>query len=148
MDSQSPEFKAYQEILEGHRELKALLQEIDDALAARTATIAAVSDLLARLGDKLIKHFALEEGEGYFSAALLNAPQLIAKANELLAQHPKMCTQARTMAENLTSGTDSDRWWQETHQRFQAFRAELLKHERNEDKLLQEAYTQDIGSHD
>ncbi len=147
MDPHSPEFQTYGKILEDHRALKALLQQIDDALTGKTAPIAEVSDLLARLGDHLVKHFALEEHGGYFAEALLRAPQLVAKANELLAQHPKMSTQARDLVD-LSPVQDSDRWWQETRQRFDAFKTELLKHERHEDQLLQEAYTQDIGSHD
>ena len=147
MDPHSPEFQAYGRILEDHLALKKLMQQIDDALASHTATVAAVSDLLARLGDNLVKHFALEEEGGYFAEALLRSPQLLAKANDLLTQHPKMCTLARDLVD-ISPVQDNERWWQETRQRFQAFKAELLKHERNEDQLLQEAYTQDLGSHD
>ncbi len=146
MDPHSPEFQTYGKILEDHRALKALLQQIDDALTGKTAPIAEVSDLLARLGDHLVKHFALEEHGGYFAEALLRAPQLVAKANELLAQHPKMSTQARDLVD-LSPVQDSDRWWQETRQRS-TLQDRATKHERHEDQLLQEAYTQDIGSHD
>jgi len=148
MDPHSAVFKAYQHILEEHRALKDLLRTIDEALERRTATIAEVSHLLARLGDQLVKHFALEEDGGYFADALVHAPQLVARANELLAQHPKMCTGAKQVLVTLQPGQTDEHWWRETRQRFLAFRVELLKHERQEDKLLQEAYTQDIGSHD
>jgi hypothetical protein len=58
-----------------------------------------------------------------------------------------MCTLARDLVD-LGPVQKGDPWWQETRQRFQAFKTELLKHERHEDQLLQEAYTQDLGSHD
>jgi len=73
-----------------HRELKSLLGKIDQVLAERTGSVAEVSHLLAQLGDKLAKHFVTEEEGSYFSEALLHAPQLVSKANELLAQHPRM----------------------------------------------------------
>jgi hemerythrin len=148
MDSHSPDIAAYEAVLEGHRTLRGLIGQIDEALAKKTATIAEVSDLLARLGDQLIKHFALEEEGGYFAEALTHAPQLVARANALLAQHPKMHDQARSLIVDLMPDQGRDQWWQETGARFQAFKAELLKHERHEDTLLQEAYTQDLGSHD
>lgn len=147
MGLDSPKSVTYSKVLEDHRALKALLQQIESALAGQTATIAEVGDLLARLGDDLVKHFALEEDGGYFSEAMLRAPQLLAKANELVAQHPKMCTLARDLVD-LGPVQKSDDWWQETRRRFQAFKAELLKHERHEDQLIQEAYNQDLGSHD
>jgi len=59
-----------------------------------------------------------------------------------------MCTQAKALLIDLQSTRGQEEWWEETSQRFRAFKAELLKHEMREDKLLQEAYTQDIGSHD
>lgn len=148
MDPNSPEFKAYQNLLEAHRGLKALIREIDEALGAQTRSIVEVSRLVARLGDQLVKHFAMEEDGGYFADALTHAPQLIARANALLAQHPMMRTQAKTILVDLGSAEGQEHWWEETTQRFRAFKAELLRHEMREDKLLQEAYLQDIGSHD
>lgn len=147
MDS-SPELKAYQEVLQSHQFLKALLKEIEEALDRRQHSIAEVSDMLARLGDELIKHFALEEDGGYFAEALVRAPQLVARANDLLAQHPKMSTQVKGVLMQLAPAGPDEQWWRETQRRFLAFQNELLKHERSEDKLLQEAYTQDLGSHD
>jgi hypothetical protein len=97
----------------------------------------------------LTKHFALEEDGGYFVEALHHAPQLISKANQLLAQHPKICTQAQHLVGDLQNRNSfSKDWWDETRARFCEFRDELLKHEKHENGLLQEAYGQDIGSHD
>ena len=39
-------------------------------------------------------------------------------------------------------------WWEATRERFDAFRDELLKHEQQEDLLIQEAYNRDIGETD
>jgi len=149
MAGHTPPSQALEKLLGEHRQLKGLLETIDRALEDRRATIDEVGDLLGQLGDRLVKHFALEEEGGYFAEALLHAPQLVSKANALLAQHPKICTQAMTMAQEIRNQQDVHKdWWEQTSARFRAFREELLRHERHENGLLQEAYTQDLGAHD
>jgi hemerythrin len=132
------------ELLAQHRDLRELLARIERVLAEQSTSIDEAAHLLGQLGDKLVKHFALEEAGGYFSEALTQAPQLVARANDLLAQHPKMTREVK----QLTETQASDAWWRETHQRFQALTAELLRHERSEDQLLQEAYGRDIAATD
>ena len=148
MDSQSPDFQAHQEALQRHRALHDLLARIDQALETRTGTIAEVSGLLARLGDRLVKHFESEEEGGYFAEALTQAPRLISRANELMAQHPKMTRYGRELAGAADPDQAPDLWWQQTRERFKAFQAELSKHESQENDLLQEAYNRDLGAND
>jgi len=149
MDAPSPQFDAYRAILAQHQALDALLARIDRALTERTATTAEVGELLLQLGDRLAKHFATEEDGGYFADALTHAPQLVATANQLLAQHPMMCSRAQELvsAVEISPLAEPD-WWEETTRRFRAFRDELSRHETRENVLLQEAYGRDIGSHD
>jgi hypothetical protein len=74
---------------------------------------------------------------------------LVSKANALLAQHPKMSGQAQSLVQDLkTRQAVGEEWWEDTQARFAAFREELLRHERSENGLLQEAYTRDLGAHD
>ncbi len=143
-----PDSHTYDAILAGHQELKSLLARIDRALAERLGTIAEVSDLIAQLGDRLVRHFALEEHGGYFGDALVSAPQLVAKANQLLAQHPKMSGNANTLVLEIRQSPQNEEWWSNTRRLFVAFRDALLQHERAEDRLLQEAYGLDLGSND
>ena len=144
----SSQFDDHQKVLEEHQELKKLMATIERMLQERSASIDEVGKVLGQLGDRLVKHFALEEEGGYFSEALLQAPRLVSRANELLEQHPKMCTTARKLAAEARRGDGSESWWDETTKRFQAFTEELLKHESTEDTLIQEAYTQDLGATD
>lgn len=148
MDTRTVDVAAYEKILEEHRTLKGLLGQIEQALGQRTASIDEVSHLLAQFGDQLVKHFALEEEGSYFSELMLRAPQLVARANALMAQHPKICTQVRDLVVDLKLDQSPSDWWEETSRRFDAFKAELLRHESGENGLLQEAYTQDLGAHD
>ena len=149
MTADEPEHRAFERLLVEHRELKVLLGRIDRALAERSDTIAQIGELLGQLGDRLVKHFATEEDDGYFAEALTHAPQLISTANQLLAQHPRLCSAAQQVADEGRNRPATDpEWWDRTIERFRAFRDELLKHETRENVLLQEAYSQDIGSHD
>lgn len=132
-----------------HRELRELIATIEQTLAQRTATLEQVGRHLAMLGDRLVRHFAFEEDGGYFSEALLQAPRLVAKANALLEQHPKMVRFTREMVAEV-EGVEhpTEAWWQETDRRFREFRDVLLAHEQEENILIQEAFSRDIGSHD
>lgn len=144
----SREFEQFQKIQNQHRQLKDLLGQIESALAERSCPIAEVVDLIGQLGHQLTKHFQTEEAGGYFADALYEAPQLVNRANDLMLQHPKMTKSARKLAEAADPDTEPDRWWEQTAERFEALQVELHKHEREEDRLIQEAYTRDIGMHD
>jgi hypothetical protein len=147
MDRESPESKSYHEVLDDHHQLKSLLLRIDQALNVRS-DMEGVSHMLAQLGDRIIAHFALEEDGGYFAEAILQSPRLVARANRLMAQHPMLSSKVRRVTIGSDAGAGSETWWEETRLRFEEFRAALAEHERGENELLQEAYTQDIGSHD
>lgn len=148
MASPESQSRGYMQIVQQHQMLKDLLAQIDQVLEARTATIEEASALLAQLGDQLVRHFATEENGGYFSETLLHAPRLVARANDLMAQHPKMCRQAQELIVALAPARPAEDWWQETRRRFDAFCQELGQHERGEDCLIQEAYNRDIGPSD
>lgn len=138
----------YEHVLAEHRELKDLMARIDRAFTERISSMEEVSDLLAQLGDRLVRHFSMEEEGGYFAEALTQAPRLVSRANELMAQHPKMCTRARDLVLEIDPIRPKQDWWQTTRERFNAFRDELLKHEQREDLLIQEAYNRDLGAND
>lgn len=148
MTPASREFEQFQKIQEEHRHLKDLLGQIESALSERSCPIAEVVDLIGQLGHQLTKHFQTEEAGGYFADALYEAPQLVNRANDLMLQHPKMTKSARKLAEAADPVTEPDRWWEQTSERFVALKEELDKHERDEDRLIQEAYMRDIGMND
>ncbi|MHB8898846.1 MAG: hypothetical protein ACYC6Y_08885 [Thermoguttaceae bacterium] len=148
MTSKPTELQRFQKIRDEHRQLTGLLDQIGSALTQRSASIAEVVELIGQLGHQLTKHFQTEEAGGYFAEALHDAPQLFVRANDLMLQHPKMTKSARVLADAADPEVDPEVWWQQTTERFEAFRAELGRHERDEDRLIQEAFTRDIGSHD
>jgi len=149
MSSQGSEWRAHQQNLARRREIQDLMTAIGEALQRRSATVDEVSAMLAQLGDRLVRQFAMEEDGGYFAEAILCAPQLVSKANMLLAQHPKMHARAESLVSDLLGrGQTQEEWWQQTAEAFAAFRSEFEQHESQENVLLQEAYHQDLGTND
>ena len=146
MSTQPTGKNPFQEVLDDHKALRALLTKIDETLGQRKATVAEATKLLHQLADHLIGHFALEESGGYFTEAVLHAPHLATRSQMLMGQHDKLSMAARGLAAPTDQGANA--WWEETRHRFVGFQQELLLHERNEDGLLQEAYVNDLGSTD
>ncbi|MDD4267980.1 MAG: hemerythrin domain-containing protein [Pirellulales bacterium] len=146
--SPDPSELTFHKIQEQHRRLADLLKRIETLLERRSGPPQEVVQLLGQLGDQLVKHFETEETGGYFTEALLHAPQLVARANALMLQHPKMTQRSRELGGAADPETSPEAWWEQTRERFAAFRAELHEHERAEDGLIQEVYMRDIGSHD
>lgn len=140
--------EAYQERCAHLQALRELLDQISATLAQRTGSIEAAGTLLGELGDRLVKHFAMEESGGYLSEAILHAPRLVSRANDLLNQHPKMQAAADRLRELAAQPRQAARWWEETELRFKEFAEELSTHEKNEDRLLQEAYSSDVEASD
>ena len=118
------------------------------ALEQRNDSIEAVGAMLGELGDRLVKHFAMEEAGGYLSEAILHAPRLVSRANDLLDQHPKMWAAAQQLREAANRPENIAAWWDATALRFQEFVAELNTHERDEDRLVQDAYSLDVAAGD
>jgi hypothetical protein len=146
MGTPPTEKNPFQEVLDDHKALKALLVRIDETLGQGKTTMAEATRLLNQLGDQLIGHFALEESGGYFTEAVLHAPHLADRSQMLMGQHGKLSTAARELV--APSGKGADAWWEEIRNRFAKFQQELLLHEQREDSLLQEAYVYDLGSKD
>ncbi len=146
MGAHAAEKNPFQEVLDDHKALKALLAKIDETLGQRKTTVAEATRLLNQLGDHLIGHFALEESGGYFSEPMLQAPHLSARSQTLMGQHGRLSTEVRELVAPTHKGADA--WWEETRSRFVGFQQELLLHERSEDGLLQEAYVDDLGNKD
>jgi len=59
-----------------------------------------------------------------------------------------MAGRVRQISVQIGAGAGPGDWWAETASRLKAFKAELHRHERGEDSLIQEAYHQDLGAND
>jgi hemerythrin len=140
-------------ILREHRELKELLARARTAICEDQRDSQRAKQLIGDLYEHLQSHFFHEEEGGYMCEALERAPRLIRQAEELHEQHEtlaEMLGELRDFVQHVGPADARPRndWWKELARRFQTFGKQLLRHEADEDDLVQEAFTRDVGTCD
>ena len=138
----------YEEVLREHRELLASVRRIREALEARRGGKNSLPGMLGELAAHLTSHFAFECEDGYLFEALENAPQLQGEADALERQHPELLDAVMKLRERVIDQEESDAWWQSLQHDFEAFSQSLIEHERDENRLVQEALDRDTGTRD
>lgn len=149
MPDLSPE---YDLLLEEHRELIAKIaefsqwwEEVDELGVPRFAEM---GDRLQSLRDLLVRHFADEEAGGYLAGVLEVAPRFSREIEELQPQHGELLATLDDFIPRLKSDTPPFGSWQATWHEFDAFLADLRRHEGRENAVVQSAYGLDIGTGD
>ena len=125
-----------------------LEREARDALSSEDRTKHQLEGLFTRLAEILETHFRHEEQGGYLKEALRRAPHLITRTDALLEQHQSLSEQVETLRLLAHSGVESPAWWSRVESDFQKFASQLLNHEHAENNVIQEAFTEDIGTGD
>ena len=141
-----------------HQELIDLLGQVRNALDPAAKDPAAkdpdvkdateVKRLMTDLCDHVRSHFEHEEEGGYLHEVLEHAPRLTNLAEKLLQQHATLSEIAEKLCWHVKTEPSEGTWWKELEEMFDDFSKQLLKHEAQEDGLVQEAFTQDIGTGD
>lgn len=131
-----------------HLELGALLAAIRKEFAAPGRSKRQLEKLVTNLAELCEEHFQREEEGGYLHEAVQQAPQLSARAKVLGDQHEPLQEAIEKLRILIHSGIESAAWWVRVQSDFSAFAKTISHHEADENSLLQEAYTQDIGSKD
>lgn len=140
-----------QEIKDDNLQLRQVLVETDsvfDDLGSTFPPHKSVVDLLWRLRDQLAMHFALEDAYGYFDDAIAEAPRLSEKAEVLRRQHDDLFLQICELveeSEQLLYRECSTRHRSILAKRYRKFHVEFELHETRENKLILEAFDDDIG---
>jgi len=131
-----------------HHELRDFLKEGTQILADPLWAADDLFSLLAVLRRHMLEHFEHEEKGGYFREAILIRPQLAPQAEALLEQHAdfvamieELLVMART--DNIPAAVRND-----LETRWQQFNIEFCRHEAGEVDLLQDAFTEDLGTGD
>lgn len=110
-------------------------------LAARRPDRAEASRALALLDafhGRLLDHLEREERAGVLERAAAVEPRFHRRVDQLRGEHGQLRALARAW---LAGGAD----WVVVQERFAAFRRLLDAHERQENEVLQRAYTEDLG---
>ena len=131
-----------------HRELAGALSQIQKALSQPDRERAQVTGLITEMAELVESHFHHEEEGGYFSEALEQAPRLTLKAQALLEQHPALLEDVSKLGILAEAGVESEAWWTKIETDFAAFAKRFVEHEASENRLVLEAFTDDIGTAD
>ena len=143
----------FKQIQREHGELKDLLSQVRSAIHDQQPDAQQARQLIGDLYERIQSHFHHEEAGGYLSEALEQAPRLTNQVGRLHEQHETLSEVLGELRNHVqrTVPTDdprADAWWKELTDRFQDFSNQLLRHESEEDKLVQEAFNRDLGTCD
>ncbi len=104
--------------------------------------------MLEDLRDHLALHFALEEAYGYFDEPLQVDPRLCLRAKELRSQHRELYLVICDLIDHamkLHDGHNVRALARRLVAEFADFDAQLNRHERDENDLIQQEWDDDIG---
>ncbi len=140
--------EGYQQMLREHEELRALLGKIHQLTSECTAPVAEVRETVTAFRRHVEQHFEAEESDGYFADAVLQAPRVSERVAALEAQHTRLREQLGGIAEVVAAFQASETDWKTLGEQLHQFSVDLMHHENEENELLQEVFTDDIGSKD
>lgn len=131
-----------------HRELAGLLSDIRTEFANDERSKLRLEKLVTQLSELCEAHFRREEEGGYMKEAVQQSPLLATKASALEAEHEDLQEQIEKLRILIHSGVESAAWWVRVQSDFNNFAKQISRHESEENALLQEAFSQDIGTKD
>jgi iron-sulfur cluster repair protein YtfE (RIC family) len=131
-----------------HDALREQLRQIHEVLTGPEIMAEEMLQLLRELHNELTVHFASEEGDGFFQEVITVAPRLQNRAGQLCVEHEQMLYQVTELCRFAAAGSPSMPWWQELGSRCHEFSKQLMHHESEENKLLQQTLQEDIGPSD
>lgn len=140
-----------QEIKDDDAQLRILLEQARETCELIThadISVSRLASLLGELRDQLAMHFALEEAYGYFDDPMSVAPHLSEQADSLRKQHHQLYEEISQIAEaarGTAHCTGDQRAVRRLARRFMNFNQRLQDHESDENALIMQAYTVDIG---
>lgn len=136
-------------LLEQHREIEKLIGQIEGFFSGRVKEPLGLADRIQRLCHLLPDHFRLEEDGGLFDEAVLVAPRLVARARVLQSQHRSLTELFQSLCKQVSPEKfQIQGWWADAQAAFLRFKEEIIRHEHEENLLLQEAFLADLGAKD
>jgi hypothetical protein len=132
-------------VLDEHAHLQQSLGALREAVWRTEPSAQEVIPLAEELAAELEAHFAHEESGGLFAGMTEAAPNLAARASDLVAQHEALTRQFSGFVEFAAAGGPLLTWRDGLRDRLAAFLADFARHEAEENRLIQEAYARDLG---
>jgi len=132
-------------VLGEHAHLHTIVAELRELLARLdgkgTNSESDSQRLVHELYDKLEKHFAAEESEGYFGTLVAESPALASTVEHLLSEHREFLVTVRRLLDLSASA----KYRAEFAVTLSGFLARFEVHEHAENRLLQEFFLRDEG---
>ena len=131
-----------------HQQLKSLMETIANRFRCEQKPTRDLVSLLNALAVHLQMHFEFEETDGYFSGLAQKTPRVSGTVERLLREHEAMLEEIDklvTMARAAFATADDT---SDLAKRFSQFQTQLIHHEQEENKLIQDVYNVDIGTKD
>lgn len=143
-----PEFRAetYQDLLDEHVKLRGMLHDLERKLTERQSPFAEVVTELTALRDLVDSHFTSEEASECFPDLIANAPRVADRVGVMLAEHGELRSEVHLLVKEAGTGSEQD--WTRLANCFRGFTEKLMRHEQAENELVQEVFTDDLGSKD
>lgn len=136
----------FEQTQQEHEQLRERIRFLHQRMEDRPAEPGKITALLRELRDALEAHFRGEECDGFFDQIVTRAPQLSRLAQKLTQEHADMLRQADSLI--LIAAADASTIPADLISGFQAFSKLLMRHESEENSMLQSAYQDDLGTKD
>ena len=138
----------YDKILAEHAKLRSLLDAVKDLLFERTAPMSELVNRLTELEALVGNHFQTEENSDCFDNLVHQAPRVSERVEVLIAEHGELTVQVHELVVLAETSSGTSDQWDQINMAFTEFTERLLHHEMVENELMQEVFTEDIGSKD
>ena len=148
MDPTITSREIFEKIKQEHEALREKFRRIHDVLAGPEIAAEELARLLHELKNALTVHFWNEESDGFFGEVTTHAPHLGGRADQLCLEHEQFLHKATELCRLAEAGSPSMASWRELSSRCREFSKQLMHHESEENKLLQQAHQDDIGAPD
>ena len=148
MNCQDPPVDVREPWIAEHQDLQLVMSRARDAIVEHCLSPGEIGALVTQLLDRLAAHFRNEEQGGYFDEVMAAAPRFHARVDLLVRQHCFLKELLESLRRRVNAGARSQASWLEAQAIFERFLRNFQEHEAAETKLLQEAYTDDLGQGD
>lgn len=148
MAEHDPDHVFFEKVQSDNEKLRELLGGVTRIFAGGLENVDRAAESLASLASQLETHFEEEEIAGVFDDVVERAPHLSERVDQLKQQHNELRNAFAAINQSASSGDRTVQWWDNLSKAFHDFSTDLMHHEHTENELVQEAYTQDIGSKD
>jgi iron-sulfur cluster repair protein YtfE (RIC family) len=145
MNASTSSHDTFEKMHQEHDALREKLGQIHDLFTGVNPSHIEIIALLQEFEEALALHFSNEEVGGYFADVTSRSPELAEHVGRLAREHQELRQSAAELRRFALAGSPSMPWWRELASRCHAFSQHLMHHESEENRLLQQAYRQDVG---